>query len=168
MKYEDMHQRAGRLMLERRIEPLSAADDAWMESHLVACPRCAGRAGDAERVIGALRSIPVALDPALLAATRLRVRRRADELQTRAVPTLLVWAACLLSCGWIISTTPYVWRSLEWIAGYLRIPRLIWQMGFGLWWLLPALALAALLSELRSSRGDLEEAAPAIDASERD
>src|SRR5216110_2748106 len=40
---------------------------------------------------------------------------------------------------------PYVWRGLEWIGHRTGLPDLVWKMGFGVWWALPAIIAAAIL-----------------------
>jgi hypothetical protein len=162
MMNQDLHQRAERLILQSRVAAISEVDAGWLASHLESCPSCAGLADATDVAIRSLRSAPVEIDPTLIAATRFRVHQRARELRTRQSPSVLLWLACILSCAWTVVTTPYVWRSLEWISGHLGVPRLVWQMGFGLWWLLPALALAAMLSELKSGRSDQGEATEAL------
>jgi len=44
-----------------------------------------------------------------------------------------------------IATAPYVWRAFEWAGERLGVPRLVWEMGFGLWWTIPALIAAAVV-----------------------
>lgn len=155
---EDKHQRAERLILEARMAEIPEADRFWLEKHIEDCPDCAARADSIERAIRSLRSMPIELDPAFVAATRYRIHQRANELRQTPSSRLLFWLASVLSITWMIASTPYIWRGLEWVSNLLGIPRLVWQMGFGLWWLLPALALAALLSELSSGRNEQEGA----------
>ena len=155
---EDRHQRAERLILESRMAEIPDTGRLWLEKHIEECPACASRVDSIERAIQSLRSMPVELNPAIVAATRSRVRQRADELRQKPSSRLLFWLASIVSSVWMIASTPYIWRGLEWISNLLGIPRLVWQMGFGLWWLLPALALAAMLSELSSGRNEQEGA----------
>jgi hypothetical protein len=70
-------------------------------------------------------------------------------------------------CGasWIAgaATAPYVWRALEWLGHRAGLPDLVWKMGFGVWWALPAIIAAAILfaetagAGASASRIDLEE-----------
>jgi anti-sigma factor RsiW len=157
---EDRHQRAQRLILEVRLAEIPEADQVWLAKHLEECAACAVRADSIDAALQTLRTLPVYLSPDLVAATHYRVHRRAHELRQSRSPQLLFWLASGLSFVWMIASTPYVWRGMEWISGLLGIPRVVWQAGFGLWWLLPALALAAMLSELSAGRNEQEE--PAI------
>jgi anti-sigma factor RsiW len=155
---EEQHQRAQRLILEARMVDIPEADRLWLAKHLEECAACAAQDDSIEAALHSLRTIPVYLDPELVAATHYRVHQRAHELRETRSPRLLFWLASGLSVVWMIASTPYVWRGMEWISGLLGIPRVVWQAGFGLWWLLPALALAAMLSELHAGRNEQEEA----------
>jgi hypothetical protein len=109
--------------------------------------------------VRSLRSMPVQFNPVMLRATRLAVYQRALELNARRKTLAWIWLAAALSWAWMAASTPYIWRAVEWIAGRLAIPKLIWQMGFGLWWVLPALAVAAVLSELRPRQAAAQDIA---------
>jgi hypothetical protein len=73
------------------------------------------------------------------------VRLRAQELQAREPRWRLIWAMC--GASWVAgaATAPYVWRGLEWIGHRTGMPDLVWKMGFGVWWALPAIVAAAVL-----------------------
>jgi hypothetical protein len=38
-----------------------------------------------------------------------------------------------------------VWQLFAWMGERLHIPKLVWELGFGLWWLIPALIAGAIL-----------------------
>jgi hypothetical protein len=38
-----------------------------------------------------------------------------------------------------------VWRGLEWAGHRLGVPNIVWEVGFGLWWALPAAVVALIL-----------------------
>jgi hypothetical protein len=44
-----------------------------------------------------------------------------------------------------IVTAPYVWRAFEWVGERIGLPRLVWEMGFGLWWTIPAVVAAVVV-----------------------
>jgi len=146
---EEIHARAERLILESRSTGLSPADRDWLERHMEACLSCAARAASVDAAIRWLRLVPVRVNPAVVEATRLRVRTRAKQLRGRRLPQVWLCLACAASWIWIAASAPWLWREFAWAAGKMRIPSPLWQMGFATWWAVPALAAAAALS-LRS------------------
>ena len=144
---EDVHHKAKRLILESRIKDLSRSDQILLEEHLNICPLCGKYRDGTDTVIGSLRNTSVGVDPELVRSTQLLVRARARELSSRAdLNPVAAWIEAIVTLMWIAATMPYLWRGFEWIGKRMGIPDLIWQMGFGLWWLLPALVLAAVLA----------------------
>jgi hypothetical protein len=109
-----------------------------------------------------LLSLPVAAPRGLAARTQFRVRLRAQEMRSVRQPR---WRLVYLMCGasWVAgaATAPYVWRGLEWIGHRAGLPDLVWKMGFGVWWALPAIIAAAILfaesAGTNTSRVDLNE-----------
>lgn len=149
---ENSHEYAAQLIFRSQVETVTAADLKWLEAHLATCQACAGRAAANDRAVQAIRSVSVQVDPALVEMTRLRVRHRAQQLGNSRLPGLWFWAVSFLSWVWIAASTFYLWRGFGWIAHKIGIPSPIWQMGFALWWAVPALILAAVLS-MRSLQG---------------
>ena len=140
----EVHARAKQLIAQERVEGISAADQHWLGQHLVECASCAARSGATEQAIRSLRGSSVALPPTLGLRTQFRVRMRAQQL--RAEPRWrMVWAACGISWAFGAATAPYVWRGLEWAGHHMGVPNIIWELGFGLWWALPAAVVAVIL-----------------------
>lgn len=139
------HQRAERLMLEASVEALPAADQGWLESHLAACERCAALAHSTTSAIEQLRGISVAIDPELVARTRLLVKFRTRELERTHSWLMPVWILCALSWVIGIATAPLVWRGFAWVGHRAGLPTLVWAGGFALWWAVPALVAVLLL-----------------------
>jgi anti-sigma factor RsiW len=141
------HQRAERLVLEASVEAqaLSPSDQSWLERHLEGCERCAALARSTTGAIEQLRGVSVAVDPELVARTRLLVKFRTRELERGHSWLLPVWILCGLS--WVIGivTAPLVWRGFEWMGHRAGLPTLVWAGGFVLWWAVPALAVLLLL-----------------------
>jgi anti-sigma factor RsiW len=141
------HERAERLVLEARVEAgaLSPSDRRWLEAHLEGCERCAALAQSTASAIEQLRAVSVAVDPELVARTRLLVKFRTRELERRHSWLLPVWILCAMS--WVIGilTAPLVWRGFEWVGHRAGLPALVWEGGFVLWWAVPALAVLLLL-----------------------
>lgn len=143
---QDIHERAARLIFRSQVEAVGEEDLRWLDAHLAVCQACAERAAATKRAIQAVRSASVQINPALVEMTRLRVRRRAEQLGTRRVPGPWFWIVSALSWIWIAASAPYLWRGFGWMAHKVGIPSPIWQMSFALWWAVPALFIAAALS----------------------
>ncbi len=143
---EDPHRRAERLMIESRIGQMPDSDLSWLDAHLEECERCGHLARATERAVQSLWSVPVRLPAALVAATQFRVQQRAQELRGRRRGPILAWLGVGLSLCWVVLSGPFLWRALHWAAVKTGVPSPIWQMAFGLWWFIPAIAVAAVLS----------------------
>ncbi len=148
---EDVHQQAEHLLLKAAVEQLTPSEASWLGLHLEDCSRCSQVAGRLEEVVRSLRSVSVAADPSLVEIARRRVRRRAGELAPGKRSSGLVWVACVLTWGWVMLSAPYIWRGFAWLGEYVGIPDWAWKMGFGLWWLLPAVAAGAALAMFASA-----------------
>jgi hypothetical protein len=148
---EEPHRHAEHLILSSAVEPLSAADSTWLRQHLSGCPICARDAEDMETVLNTVRSVSVTIGPLLVERTRARVRLRAGAPAQRRPSTVLLWASCAATWAWMALSAPHIWRGFAWVGGRLGVPAWAWEMGFGLWWFLPALALGASLVFYRSA-----------------
>ena len=84
----------------------------------------------------------------------MRVRLRAQQLQSYEPRWRMVWAACAVSWAFGAVSAPYVWRGLEWMGHRMNLPNLVWQMGFGLWWALPAVVTAVILLMTQSGSSE--------------
>jgi hypothetical protein len=142
---EDYHQRAEGLIVASRLEGLSPSDREWLNLHLESCVRCAKRADSTEKALRSLRSVSVRVGPDLIRATRLRVQARALELRERRSQMTMLWVSCALS--WVLGalSAPFVWRAFAWVGEHYKMPAIAWQLGFALWWVLPAGAVAVVL-----------------------
>lgn len=75
------------------------------------------------------------------------------------------WRLVYLMCGasWVAgaATAPYIWRGLEWLGHRAGVPDIVWKMGFGVWWALPAIIAAIILfaesAGTQPTRVDLNE-----------
>ncbi len=141
----DMHARAEMLIAKERVEGISATEQEWLGQHLQDCARCSASANATQQALGSLRTLRVPLPRELAARTQFRVRLRVQELQAREPRWRLIWAMC--GASWVAgaATAPYVWRGLEWFGHRAGLPNLVWKMGFGVWWALPAIVAAAVL-----------------------
>lgn len=149
---ESAHERAGRLIAQELVEELTSAEREWLAGHLRECGGCAERAGKMEEAVRSLRRWSVELPRDLAGKTQFRVRLRAQELR-EAEPRWRMLAA-ISGASWICgaATSSYVWRGLEWAGHRMGLPNVVWEMGFGLWWALPAIVVAVILLVEKSGR----------------
>lgn len=140
---ETLHQRAQKLLAESLVEGISAPDQAWLGQHLRECPDCAREAAATQDLLQALRSVPVSVPRDLVARTQLRVRLRAQEASESSRSGQLLWV--ITAASWLLGvlSAPLVWRGFAWFGGHFGVPRLALEMGFVLWWTVPALIAAA-------------------------
>ncbi|MGB2676225.1 MAG: hypothetical protein WAN12_03985 [Candidatus Acidiferrum sp.] len=140
---ENLHQRAQRLLAESLVEGIAASDQAWLEQHLRECADCAREAAATQELLQALRGVPVAVPRDLVARTQMRVRLRAQEADESSRSGLLLWI--ITAASWLLGvfSAPLVWRAFAWFGGHFGVPRLALEMGFVLWWTVPALLAAA-------------------------
>jgi hypothetical protein len=142
---ENLHARTEKLIAQERIEGISQSEREWLAAHLRECTSCAQVAQQTNQALRTLRAIPILLPRGLAARTQFRVQLRAQEMREREPKRRLLWIMCAMSWALGIATAPYVWRAFEWAGERLGLPRLIWEMGFGLWWTVPALVAAAIV-----------------------
>jgi predicted anti-sigma-YlaC factor YlaD len=142
---ENLHVRAEKFIAQERIEGIAQAERDWLTAHLRECAACTQIAQQTSDALRTLRGIPVSLPRGLAARTQFRVQLRAQEMREREPKRRLLWIMCAMSWALGIATAPYVWRAFEWAGEHLGLPRLLWEMGFGLWWTIPALVAAAVV-----------------------
>lgn len=142
---ENLHARAEKLIAQERIEGISQAECGWVAAHLRECPACAQIAQQTDNALRTLRAMPIPLPRGLAARTQFRVQLRAQEMREREPKRRVLWIMCAMSWALGIATAPYVWRAFEWTGEHLGVPKLVWEMGFGLWWTIPALIAAAVV-----------------------
>jgi hypothetical protein len=147
--HTDLHARAQEFFAKSLVEEISSADRTWLDRHLCDCPDCASEVLVTQNLLGALRSVPVSVPRDLAARTQLRVRLRAQENSpTPRSSGILLWLITGMSWVLGIFSAPLVWRAFSWVGGHLSIPKLALQMGFVLWWVVPALfAVGAILHQ---------------------
>lgn len=152
MSEDVLHTHARQLIVQERVEDLSTEDREWLSRHLEACAECAGYRASADRALRSFRSVSVQLNPSLASQTQLLVRLRALEMSEQKPRRWALWVSCALS--WILgaASAPFVWRGFEWIGHRASLPNLVWEMGFVLWWAVPALAAAGVMLALSPSR----------------
>lgn len=147
----DQHTRARELMRKHWIEELSAAERAWLDTHLAECRDCSLHGERTRSAITELRSVPVTADPALVELTRGKVLRRAQELREAQERTRMLVVACVASfiSGGI--TLPLLWRLFAWAGARADVANPVWQVAFVGFVVLPGLLGAVALLARRSA-----------------
>ena len=151
---DNLHLRAQRLLAESLVEGIAAPDQAWLAQHLRECADCSREAAATQDLLQALRSVPVSVPRDLVARTQLRVRLRAQEASESSRSGLLLWI--ITATSWLLGvlSAPLVWRGFTWFGGHFGVPKLALEMGFVLWWTVPALlAAAAVLYQRAAAQG---------------
>jgi hypothetical protein len=147
-----MHEQARWLIDKKQVEGLSAEEHDWLEAHLESCAHCRKQALETERVLCALRSAAPRCDVALALATQMRARVRARELNENAARLRALWISCALSWVLGVVSAPLLWRACAWIGYRWAISRVVWMMGFALFWVAPAAVAGAIIAWRQARR----------------
>ncbi len=115
MKY-DAHMRAQELILSA--DAMTAGDERWLQEHLSGCSECGALARRADAVRGALRSVPIMADPAMVEATRQRALHYARELQEHESRRWFLVMAAAFSIVLTSATVPLAWIGAEWVGSW--------------------------------------------------
>jgi hypothetical protein len=154
---EDTHERALQLIAQARLEGIGEANSTWLRAHLEECEFCAEHARQTDRALRQLRTAAIPVPHGLASRTQFRVRLRAQELRDREPGRRMLWFACAASWVFGIASAPYVWSLFQWLGQRTGVPKLVWELGFGLWWTMPALfALAVLFMESSKKGGQAD------------
>src|SRR5260370_5847277 len=141
----DSHEGALQLIAQERVEGLSQAERDCLAAHLQDCSRCAELARQTDNALRSMRTAAIPLPDGLASRTQFRVRLRAQELREREPKRRALWAACAVSWAFGFASAPYVWRLFAWFGERIGVPKLVWELGFGLWWAIPAVFVAVVL-----------------------
>jgi hypothetical protein len=150
----ETHARAEQLIAQERVEGISQAEHDWLSAHLRECVPCAELACQTERALRSLHRMAIPFPSGLASRTQFRVRLRAQELREREPKRRALWLACAGSWAFGIASAPYVWSLFQWFGQRTGLPKLVWELGFGLWWTIPALFAAAVLLMENSRKGE--------------
>jgi hypothetical protein len=147
LRNSDSHERARMLIALSgpSEEQLSAADQSWLAAHLDSCPPCREFRENSREAVSALRGISITADSRLVSATQMRVRQRALELQ-RHQERFWVICACVAAvtlCSAV--TTALLWRGFAWLGQQAQFPAPVWEGGFVVFYLTPAVLAGILL-----------------------
>ena len=150
---QDVHNDARKLMALG--DEITEAERKFVRSHLEQCADCRLYGDAMNRAVASLRAVPVVADARLVRATQMRVRFHASHLREARQRSFLLAAACLGVGLSATLTIPLLWQLFEWIGEQAGVSAPVWQSGFVLFWIAPALAVSILLllrgSHLRSA-----------------
>lgn len=141
----EVHERARRMIALSGPEGFSGAEQAWLGAHLESCAQCREFAERTGETIRALRAIPVTAGGSLVSATRARVRQHARQLQRRQEWLRVVWVCCAAVTLCTAVSTVLLWRGFAWIGQQARLSPPVWEIGFMVLCLMPALVTGILL-----------------------
>ena len=146
---ENPHVRAQRLLAESAVEEVRDADAAWLREHLAHCADCEREAGNTRELLYALRSMPVRVPRDLATRTQLLLRLREQEVSKAANGSLWLWL--VTAASWLLGvfSAPLVWRVFSWMGSSFGVPKLALEMGFVLWWTVPALVAVGVVLHQR-------------------
>lgn len=147
---DQAHERARKLLEASRVEGITPDDQAWLNSHLESCAGCESYAESLEHTLATLRLFQMPINPAIVDKTRRRLHLRARELHEHEARMRALWLACAVSWVVGVGSAPLVWWGLEWIGQHIALPRPVWFLAFALWWIAPAVVVAAVLTWRRS------------------
>lgn len=139
----ESHERARQLITRAQVEGIRIDERAWLDDHLASCPECATAADGLTAAVQSFRRLSHPATPELVRQTRLAVRIRAEQLRATRSGWAPLWIATALSSISMVLTTSYVWEAIGWVGRVVHIPAVVWQVGFLMWWFLPATVLAA-------------------------
>ena len=139
------HERARNLIALAGPEAFSGVDQAWLAAHLETCASCRAFAENAREAIHGLRAIPIAAERSLVSTTQMRVRRRAMELQRQRERLWLVSVSCTAVTLCALISAVALWRGFEWLGEHAQLASSIWQVGFLVFCVTPALVAGVLL-----------------------
>jgi peptidoglycan biosynthesis protein MviN/MurJ (putative lipid II flippase) len=87
----------------------------------------------------------LAADSALVQATQMRVRARAQELQRQQERLWVICVCCAAVTLGTAFTTAVLWRGLAWMGQQAQLPTPVWQIGLLALGLMPAIVAGILL-----------------------
>lgn len=148
---ENVHSRAQERMAQSLVEGITDAEQSWLEGHLRECAECSREATRTEELLHALRNVPVSVPRDLAARTQLRVRLRAQESAQASSSGMLLWV--ITAASWLLGvlSAPLVWRGFTWVGAQLSLPKPVLELGFVLWWTVPALVAVSVVLQQRAA-----------------
>jgi len=124
---------------------VTEAQQVSLRRHLDECEACSRYDEAAREVVRGLRAVPLAADARLVRATQMRVRFHASRLRETRERFWLVGMACLGVGLSATLTVPVLWRLFAWMGEWAGVSSWMWQTGFAVFWITPALVVGTLL-----------------------
>jgi hypothetical protein len=145
MSRDGTHTLAQELIAQDHVEGIPPSDRQWLGEHLRDCAECSAAATATDNALRSLKSLSIAVPQGLARRAQFRVRLRAQQISQDGPRRRLLWASC--GASWLFGavSAPYVWRGLQWVGQRIDLPRAVPDLGFGLWWALPAIVAAAII-----------------------
>jgi predicted anti-sigma-YlaC factor YlaD len=143
----DVHQQAREWIALTGVDGLGLDDaqHSQLQTHLRECEHCQQYAEGAGQVVRSLRSVPMAAQPALVRRTQARVRQHAQLLRQHRERLWMVGVACA-GIGFSAAVTiPIMWRIFSWLGSWAGVSSPVWETGFGIFVIAPALLVSVLL-----------------------
>jgi hypothetical protein len=147
----ESHERARTLLAAARVEGISTHDRQWLSEHLAACAECSSEANALSTAIQSLRSLNVTANAEVVRRASLAVQHRAEELRHQRERSVSLWIAAAFSSAWAIVIAPVAWFVCGSLGRTFKAPALLWQLGFLVWWFLPATVVAAVIAWRRAA-----------------
>lgn len=146
----DPHERARLIIALSGTAGLSSAEpshakESWLAAHLESCASCRAFAETSRETIRALRGIPITASGRLVVTTQMRVRQRAAELRRQQER---FWVICVCCAAVTLSTavsTALLWRGFAWLGHQARLSTPVWEGGFVVFYLTPAVLVGIFL-----------------------
>jgi hypothetical protein len=148
---ENLHQRARQLIAQSFVEGLGRDDQFWLDAHLRECSDCSRETVRSQELVRSFRSLPLTVPRDLATRTQLRVRLRAEETAQPSPGSTFLWVITAASWALGILSAPFVWRIFAWVGSELSVPKLVLEVGFVLWWTVPALIAVAVVLYQRAT-----------------
>jgi predicted anti-sigma-YlaC factor YlaD len=139
------HARARSLIALAGPEALSLPDQTWLSAHMESCGSCRAFADHARAAVYAMRAIPIAAERGLVSTTQMMVRQRALELQRQRERLWMVSISCIAVTIFALVSAFVLWRGFEWLGERANLVPAVWQVGFVVFCLMPALIVGILL-----------------------
>jgi predicted anti-sigma-YlaC factor YlaD len=140
----DVHEQA-RELIACSVNDANDESTSWLRQHLQDCDSCREFAESLSHLSSALHSIVFAADARLVRLTQLKVRARAEQLRQQQERMRLVGLSCLLLAISGATTTPLLWNGFHWIGELTQAPGPVWQLGFAVFWIAPAIVISVVL-----------------------
>jgi predicted anti-sigma-YlaC factor YlaD len=141
----DLHERARVLIALSGAEEVSSPEQSWLAAHLESCPSCRDFAESTGATIRFLRAIPITAGESLVSTTQMRVRQRALELQRQQERFWVICACCAAVTLCSAVSAAVLWRGFAWMGQQAKFPAPVWEGGFVLAYLTPAVLVGILL-----------------------